>query len=51
VQKLATHNYVFRHHLETTLKNDAAMIIIQDIKKMNGLKIVIDHFGRITKIN
>lgn len=50
VQKLTNRDYVFRHHLETTLKNDSAMIRIQDIKKMNGVKVVLDHFGRVIQI-
>lgn len=50
VQKLATKNYCFRHHLETTLKNDKCMILIRSVDKMTGTKVMIDHLGKIKHI-
>jgi len=50
VQKLTSSDYTFRHHLETTLKNDQTRIRISDLNKMNGIKVIIDHFGKIQKV-
>lgn len=50
VQKLSTEYYVFRHHLETTLKNDSTLIRIQSLEKMTGIKVVLDNFGRVVKV-
>ncbi len=50
VQNLSNSDYSFRHHLETTLKNTATKIRIQDIKKMNGVKVILDHFGRVIQL-
>lgn len=48
VQKLASGDYTFRHHLETTLKNDKTQIRISAITKMNGIKVWVDRLGNLT---
>lgn len=56
VQKLASRQYVFRHHLETTL-NDAKALrnitfkMVQSCEKLEGIvKVRIDHIGRIVSV-
>ena len=56
VQKLATKNYVFRHHLETNVEEskelrDTAWKRIQTISLLEGIvKVRIDHLGKIVQI-
>lgn len=57
VQKLATKYYVFRHHLETTVSNEATIvrdILWKRITAVNGLKgaikVRINHLGKIVAV-
>ncbi len=56
VQKLATANYMFRHHLETTVdtKKELRNTTFIHIRSANGLlgivKVRINHLGRIVKV-
>lgn len=56
VQKLATKNYVFRHHLETSVEDKAELrdVTWKRIQKVNGLKgivkVRVNHLGQIVHI-
>ena len=53
VQKIATKNYVFRHHLESGVTNDLEFTykLYQSTNKLNGLtKVRINHIGQIVQI-
>ena len=56
VQKLASRQYVFRHHLETTLNVAKALRnitfkMVQSCEKLEGIiKVRIDHIGRIVSV-
>jgi len=56
VQKLATKNYMFRHHLETTVvdKNELKNIAFINLRSCNQLdsivKVRINHIGQIVKV-
>jgi len=56
VQKLATKNYVFRHHLETTvseekLLRDITWKRIQNVNALEGIvKVRINHLGHIVQV-
>lgn len=56
VQKLATKNYFFRHHLETTVAEDKRLIKITykpqlGLKGINGIvKVRINHLGQIIHV-
>ena len=56
VQKIATSNYMFRHHLETTvddvkLLKDKTWIIIQSTGRLYGIvKVRINHIGKIVEV-
>ena len=51
VQKIATNNYMFRHHLETTVTNDIKNLTYIHIQSTNRLKDFIkcrlNHLGKI----
>ncbi len=53
VQKIATKNYMFRHHLETTVTNDVEFTK-RSVRSTNGVegivKVRIDHLGKIVQI-
>ena len=61
VQKLATKNYFFRNHLETSIddkknggesisKQLKKLIIVSSLEKMTGFKVKINSLGKIVKI-
>ena len=56
VQKLATKNYFFRHHLETTVAEDKRLINVTykpqlGLKGINGIvKVRINHLGQIVHV-
>ena len=57
VQKIATYNYMFRHHLETTVEDknkrlkDKAYKHIRSLQHLNQIvKIRINHIGKIVSI-
>ena len=56
VQKLATKNYTFRHHLETTVEENKNLrnITWKRIQNVNGLKgivkVRINHIGQIVQV-
>ena len=53
VQKIATKDYVFRHHLETTVTNntDFTFIRIQSPNNlMKAVKVRINHIGKIVGV-
>ncbi|OYT14942.1 MAG: type II CRISPR RNA-guided endonuclease Cas9 [Bacteroidetes bacterium 4572_77] len=56
VQKIATTNYMFRHHLETTVedKKELKDVSYKNIRSANGvqdiIKVRINHLGQIVKI-
>lgn len=56
VQKLATKNYFFRHHLETTVEEvnelkDLAYRSIRSTSPLNGvIKVRINHLGKIVHV-
>ncbi len=47
VQKLATYNYCFRHHLATTLEDDSKMRTFRSHGEFHGAKIHITRMNRI----
>jgi CRISPR-associated endonuclease Csn1 len=53
VQKIASTNYVFRHHLETSVTNDIKEITFKSIRTPGGLsglvKVRINHLGEIVQ--
>lgn len=55
VQKFANKDYVFRHHLETTINNDIKDLTFKRIQTISQLivavKVRINHTGRIVKVN
>ncbi|MCF0187258.1 MAG: type II CRISPR RNA-guided endonuclease Cas9, partial [Bacteroidaceae bacterium] len=55
VQKFSSKYYVFRHHLETTLKNDIMDVTFKRIRSLVSLteavKVRINHAGKIVKVN
>lgn len=56
VQKIATKNYFFRHHLESTLNNDKSLndvtyVNIRSVAPVEKIvKVRIDHVGRIVRV-
>lgn len=48
VQKLTSGDYVFRHHLATTLEDDSAMLRITSLKKLNCIKVKVANPNRLT---
>ena len=57
VQKFTYKNYVFRHHLETTIKDTSSTlkgIIWTDFRSSKGLdkivKVRVDHIGQIVSL-
>jgi CRISPR-associated endonuclease Csn1 len=56
VQKIATKNYMFRHHLETTVdeKKELVNIAYVNVRSTNPLrnivKVRINHIGQIVKV-
>ncbi len=56
VQKLSTRNYVFRHHLETTVEENKALRgitweRIQTVNYLKGIvKVRVNHTGRIVAV-
>ena len=56
VQKIATKNYMFRHHLETNVEDkkelkNSTYIHIQSCNLLNGIvKVRINHIGQIVKV-
>ena len=55
VQSISNKDYFFRHHLETTLKNDIMDVTFKRIRSLVSLteavKVRINHAGKIVKIN
>ncbi len=56
VQKIATKNYMFRHHLETTVEDkkelsNTSFILLQSTQHLKGIvKVRINHIGQIVKM-
>ncbi len=53
VQKIATKNYMFRHHLETTVTNDLEFTVkhIRSCNRLKGLvKVRLNHLGQIVQV-
>lgn len=55
VQKISKGNYMFRHHLETTINSEIKNVTFINIRSSNSLqgikKVRVDHIGKITLIH